>query len=108
MNPQAPYLCILWKAIRSLLTDSSALEEHGDDESQRQPVPIVASTADKYGVIVKSVFFEVTVSVLIRLRLYIHSCQWPGLVRDEPTVAIKKTQGGFGRVQNENREKHRF
>ena len=32
---------------------SSALEEHGDDESQRQPVPIIASTADKYGVVRK-------------------------------------------------------
>ena len=31
---------------------SSALEEHGD-ESQRQPVPIIASTADKYGVVRK-------------------------------------------------------
>ena len=68
---------------------SSALEEHGDDESQRQSVPIIASTADKYGVIVKGGLFEVTVSVLIRLRLYIHSCPWLKLVRDKQTVAMK-------------------
>ena len=68
---------------------SSALEEHGDDESQRQPVPIIASTADKYGVIVKGGLFEVTVFVTICLRLYIHSCPWLKLVRDKQTVAMK-------------------
>ena len=68
---------------------SSALEEHGDDESQRQPVPIIASTADKYGVIVKGGLFEVTVSVLIRWRLYIHSCQRPRVYHDKRTVARK-------------------
>ena len=71
---------------------SSALEEHGDDESQRQPVPIIASTADKYGVIAKGGLFEVTVSVFIRLRLYIHSCQRPRVYRDKQTVAIKNTR----------------
>ena len=70
---------------------ASALAEDGD-ESQGQPVPIIASTAGKYGVFVKGGLFEVTVFVSICLRLYIHSCQWPRLVRDKQTVAIKNTR----------------
>ena len=67
---------------------ASALAEDGD-ESKGQPVPIIASTADKYGVFVKGGLFEVTVSVFIRLRLYIHSCQWPKVYHDKQTVARK-------------------
>ena len=67
---------------------ASALAEDGD-ESQGQPVPIIASSADKYGVIVRGRLFEVTVFVTICLRLYIHSCPWLKLVRDKQTVAVK-------------------
>ena len=67
---------------------ASALAEDGD-ESKGQPIPIIASSADKYGVIVKGGLFEVTIFVTICLRLYTHSCQWPRLVRDKQTVAMK-------------------